>query len=80
MLEALASGSSADPAVLVHHALGARDSSRILRHATSAGHAAIRSGAHTQAAASEDGVVNVFNGKAERVIQLRDVRGDLNIT
>lgn len=29
--------------------------------------------------ASGDGVVNVFNGKAEKVVQLRDVQGDINI-
>lgn len=29
--------------------------------------------------ASGDGVVNVFHGDAEKVIQLRDVCGDLNI-
>jgi hypothetical protein len=30
--------------------------------------------------ATGDGVVNIFNGRAERVIQLRDVQGDLNIS
>ena len=28
---------------------------------------------------SEDGVVNEFHGNAERVVQLRDVHGDLNL-
>lgn len=51
MLAALDSTPSADPAVLVHHALGAGDPVRTLRHATDAGRAAARSGAHTQAAA-----------------------------
>ncbi len=36
--------------------------------------------AQTNAAASGDGVVNVLNGRAEKVIQLRDVQGDLNIS
>jgi hypothetical protein len=31
-------------------------------------------------AASDGGVVNVFHGAAEKVIQLRDVHGDLNIS
>jgi DNA topoisomerase VI subunit B len=35
--------------------------------------------AQTRAKASDDGVVNVFNGHAERVVQLRDVHGDLNL-
>ncbi|GAA4311269.1 hypothetical protein ACFQY7_28725 [Actinomadura luteofluorescens] len=35
--------------------------------------------AQTNAAATNDGVVNVLNGRAGRVIQLRDVHGDLNI-
>jgi hypothetical protein len=35
--------------------------------------------AHTDASATDDGVVNVFTGRAERVVQLRDVQGDLNI-
>ncbi|TDC09526.1 hypothetical protein [Actinomadura bangladeshensis] len=35
--------------------------------------------AHTNASATGDGVVNVFTGRAERVVQLRDVQGDLNI-
>ena len=35
--------------------------------------------AQTNAAATGDGVVNVLNGQAERVVQLRDVHGDLNI-
>ncbi|GAA1790792.1 hypothetical protein GCM10009735_23020 [Actinomadura chokoriensis] len=35
--------------------------------------------ARTDASAADDGVVNVFTGRAERVVQLRDVQGDLNI-
>ncbi|WP_149262601.1 hypothetical protein [Actinomadura sp. K4S16] len=35
--------------------------------------------AQTNAAATHDGVVNVLNGRADKVIQLRDVHGDLNI-
>ncbi|MFA1548270.1 hypothetical protein [Actinomadura chokoriensis] len=35
--------------------------------------------AQTNAAATNDGVVNVLNGRAGNVIQLRDVQGDLNI-
>ena len=50
MLHALEAAPGADPAALVHHALGARDPSRILQHAADAGHEASRSGAHTQAA------------------------------
>ena len=34
---------------------------------------------HVAAAAQDDGVVNVFSGRAEKVVQLRDVHGDLNI-
>ena len=51
MLDALDTSGFADPAVLTHHALGAGDRPRILRHASEAGRAAARSGAHTQAAA-----------------------------
>lgn len=35
--------------------------------------------AQTNAAATGDGVVNVLNGQAGRMVQLRDVHGDLNI-
>jgi hypothetical protein len=35
--------------------------------------------AQTNAAATGDGVVNVLNGQAGRVIQFRDVHGDMNI-
>jgi DNA-binding CsgD family transcriptional regulator len=49
MLEAL-DPARADPAVLVHHSIGAGDAARVLRHAADAGRAAARSGAHTQAA------------------------------
>ncbi|KAB2340411.1 hypothetical protein [Actinomadura rudentiformis] len=41
---------------------------------------AIWASAQTQATATADGVVNVFNGSAEKSIQLRDVHGDLNIS
>jgi DNA-binding CsgD family transcriptional regulator/tetratricopeptide (TPR) repeat protein len=51
MLAALNVSPAADPAVLAHHAVGAGDAPQILRHATDAGRAAARSGAHTQAAA-----------------------------
>src|SRR5688572_22462998 len=51
LLTALDSSPSPDPAVLAHHAVGAGDPKRVLRHATEAGLAAARSGAHTQAAA-----------------------------
>jgi hypothetical protein len=40
---------------------------------------AIWNRAQTNAAATGDGVVNVLNGQAGKVVQLRDVRGDLNI-
>jgi DNA-binding CsgD family transcriptional regulator len=50
MLDALEASTRADPAVLVHHAVGAHDPDRILKHATDAGRAAARAGAHTQAA------------------------------
>ncbi|MFB4306839.1 hypothetical protein [Actinomadura sp. GTD37] len=40
---------------------------------------AIWNQAQTAATASGDGVVNVHNGPAEKVVQLRDVQGDLNI-
>jgi hypothetical protein len=32
------------------------------------------------AAAGDDGVVNFFHGRADKVVQLRDVHGDLNIS
>jgi DNA topoisomerase VI subunit B len=35
--------------------------------------------AQIRAKAADDGVVNVFNGQADRVVQLRDVHGDLNL-
>ncbi|RKS72158.1 hypothetical protein BZB76_4975 [Actinomadura pelletieri DSM 43383] len=35
--------------------------------------------AHTEASATDDGVVNVFSGQAQSVIQLRDINGNLNI-
>jgi hypothetical protein len=35
--------------------------------------------AQTNAAATGDGVVNVLNGQAGRMVQLRDVHGDVNI-
>lgn len=35
--------------------------------------------AHTDVVATEDGVVNVFNGHAEKIVQFRDVHGDLHI-
>lgn len=46
MIGALEAVPGADPAVLVHHALGAGDGERILRYADLAGRAAARSGAH----------------------------------
>jgi DNA-binding CsgD family transcriptional regulator len=51
MLDALEASPHAEPAVLAHHARGAGDAARTLRHASDAGRAAARSGAHTQAAA-----------------------------
>ena len=51
LLAALESTPHPDPAVLAHHAVGAGDPDRVLHHATAAGRAAARSGAHTQAAA-----------------------------
>ncbi|MFI0371548.1 hypothetical protein ACH35V_27090 [Actinomadura sp. 1N219] len=35
--------------------------------------------AQTMASVSGDGVVNIFNGQAQRVIQARDIKGDLNL-
>ena len=49
MIAAHESVSHPDPAVLMHHALGAGDRERILRAASDAGKAAARAGAHTQA-------------------------------
>lgn len=51
MLEALECCSDPDPAVLTHHAVGSGDAERTLRHASVAGVAASRAGAHRQAAA-----------------------------
>jgi len=50
MIEAYEAAGRTDPAVLTHHAIGARDSERIRSAATAAGQAAARSGAHRQAA------------------------------
>jgi DNA-binding CsgD family transcriptional regulator/energy-coupling factor transporter ATP-binding protein EcfA2 len=50
VLEALEPLGTVDPAVLAHHALGARDEARVLRHASAAGVAASRTGAHSVAA------------------------------
>lgn len=35
---------------------------------------------HPSAAAHDDAVVNIFNGQADKVVQLRDVHGDLRIS
>jgi len=35
--------------------------------------------AHVDASAADDGVVNVFSGRAANVVQLRDAGGDINI-
>lgn len=51
MIVALEGSAVADPAVLVHHAMGASDRDRVLRYAIDAARSAARSGAHTQAAA-----------------------------
>jgi hypothetical protein len=32
-----------------------------------------------EATARDDGVANIFHGQAEKVVQLRDIHGDLNI-
>jgi DNA-binding CsgD family transcriptional regulator/tetratricopeptide (TPR) repeat protein len=50
MLDALEATAQPDPAVLVHHAVGARDPERILVHAANAGRSATLSGAHHEAA------------------------------
>jgi len=50
LLDAYEAASLADPAVLTHHALGAKDVVRIQRASLDAGITAARSGAHTQAA------------------------------
>jgi DNA-binding CsgD family transcriptional regulator len=50
MLRALEAAGTPDPAVLVQHARGAQDAARVLAYATTAGDAAARTGAHTQAA------------------------------
>lgn len=50
MLAAVEASRAPDPAVLVHHAVGARDPQRILAHATAAAVAAARAGAHTESA------------------------------
>ena len=50
LIDAHEAASDVDPAVLTHHALGARDPERIRSAACDAGMAAARSGAHTQAA------------------------------
>jgi DNA-binding NarL/FixJ family response regulator len=51
MIVAIEGSAAADPAVLVHHSIGAGDRDRILRYALEAARSAARSGAHTQAAA-----------------------------
>jgi ATP/maltotriose-dependent transcriptional regulator MalT len=70
MLDALEASAAADPAVLTHHAVGAGDRGRVVRHASAAGRAAARSGAHTQAAgffrvALEQGSALAPSGEAE---------------
>lgn len=50
MIVAIEGSAAADPAVLVHHAIGAGDRDRVLRYAIGAARSAARSGAHTQAA------------------------------
>ncbi|MBV9952294.1 MAG: AAA family ATPase, partial [Acidimicrobiia bacterium] len=50
MLSAIEAGPKPDPAVLVHHAIGAGDADRVLRYADDAGRAAARAGAHAEAA------------------------------
>jgi len=35
---------------------------------------------HTGLTAADGGVVNLFHGEADKVIQMRDVHGDLNIS
>jgi DNA-binding CsgD family transcriptional regulator/tetratricopeptide (TPR) repeat protein len=50
MLDVLEASVHPDPAVLVHHAVGAREPEPILVHSANAGRAAARSGAHHQAA------------------------------
>lgn len=35
---------------------------------------------HAGLTAADGGVVNIFHGQADKVIQLRDVGGDLNIS
>ncbi|CAN5636318.1 AAA family ATPase [soil metagenome] len=49
MIDAYDAAARDDPAVVTHHALGARDDGRIVQAASDAGRAAARSGAHTQA-------------------------------
>ncbi|WP_344766929.1 ATP-binding protein [Aeromicrobium panaciterrae] len=51
LLDALEQVDSRDPAVLSHHAVGARDAERSRRYARLAGEDAARAGAHTEAAA-----------------------------
>jgi DNA-binding CsgD family transcriptional regulator len=51
MIVALEGSAASDPAVLVHHSIGAGDRDRVLRYAIEAARSAARSGAHTQAAA-----------------------------
>lgn len=50
MIEAYEAVGRTDPAVITHHAIGARDQDRIRSAAAAAGQAAARSGAHRQAA------------------------------
>jgi tetratricopeptide (TPR) repeat protein len=77
MLDALATTPHADPAVLVHHALGAHDPAAILEHAVRAGRAAARAGAHTQAAdlfaiALDQGALTAPDTQAELLELLAD--------
>jgi len=51
LLDALVDLDTVDPAVLTHHAVGARDNARASRFARAAADEAIRSGAHSEAAA-----------------------------
>jgi DNA-binding CsgD family transcriptional regulator/tetratricopeptide (TPR) repeat protein len=77
MLDVLEASVHPDPAVLVHHAVGAREPEPILVHSANAGRAAARSGAHHQAAeffniALDHGVMTTATEQAALLEMLAD--------
>ncbi|MBO9523742.1 MAG: AAA family ATPase [Nocardioidaceae bacterium] len=75
LLDALEQLEPRDPAVLTHHAVGARDATRAARYAREAADEAIRAGAHSEAAAFLEIALDHLDGAgaAERAALLLDL-------